>query len=401
MKAKALWVLKYLIVPFGFIWATGIISGLKTLQKTDSRDPYFTFSVEEMKTLFLTPENLTQACDSIIDLRKKQIKEVGYYDPYDYFSDLKQVRMFTVAYRHRGGEMTERHLQFVIFEKTQTITAIRDENWRNQNGYQFVGKTYQQLAKKGTMSIQEAREHWFPLEKAEREMRETQPTNWRTEVIIPILEWMLRFYLKGFGFALILFGLWRKKISQEFAQSSFISFFLCLIIWPIILGIDIRNKMSELLSHAEVISRRKKMFTLLSEQEKQLLALRKTMTFREFKIHLDELGLTRHHGLGSALIVTCFLVIVPKSVFPTTQTTVIKKDHVSVMESDYGDKNVTSDLSECDTHIHGLLPEEPLVPDDRYFKIFYSYQLFCWLYFCEFIPDIGSVPKVSNCFVRN
>lgn len=388
MKAKALWVLKYLIVPFGFVWATGIISGIQNLEKTKTQDPYSTFTQQELSTLVFTPSNFNHVFDSIISVRKKEFELKKYYSAHTYFSDLKQMYMYTAVYR---DSITAYALDPWITMRRNKLTHLRDTY-----GHVFnkIAQEHHDAAEANERSIEAAREYWFPLEKAERIEREQNPFSWTRDFLIPCSTWFTRFYLNGFIFALILFGFWRKRISQEFDQPSLISFFLCLIIWPLILAIDIRNKMSELLDRAEVISRRKKMFTLFSEQEKQLLALRKTMSFSEFKAHLDDLGMRQNHYLGTALVATFFLLIIPQSVVLAIETSVIKKDIVSIRECDHGNESIIDASGYSCIKILSTYPEIPAIPSEAILIVFSRFQAFAWFYFCDFIPDIGSVPKV-------
>lgn len=120
----------------------------------------------------------------------------------------------------------------------------------------------------------------------------------------------------------MLFVIWRLKFKSEIEEeywgekskpqfeSSFapLSFLVSLILWPVILYRNIKDKLSDNLRKAEILSRRKNILSLLSKQDKELYALSQKMSLKEFRVHLDDLGLKRKHSFGVALLVVFFFV---------------------------------------------------------------------------------------------
>jgi len=321
MKSVLFWMLKYLGIPAGFMLATGIPQTIYTWSHQPQISSDDSFTPNEFATLEVTPENFFQYSDSLIKLRKQEIAVKGIYEPMNYFHDWKQFCMFREKYVDSLGEHRESvNIVLAITNTTNTLCGMRDEDWRKND----------RVDRKG---IDEARYFWFPKER-ERDLKSEKLTaeiTWSSTFYWAV-GWMSRFYLYGLPTAFILFLIWKFQTRKEFFAPA--SFLFSLIIWPIILGIDIRNRFNEFLKKADVVSRRNSLFTLFSKQEQQLLEFGKRMTNVEFGEHLDSLGMERKHSFASALCVTLFLIIIPASLFPQT-TSVIHKEKVIIMKSDY------------------------------------------------------------------
>lgn len=311
MKTIAIWVLRHLLIPVGFIWSTGIIGGIMNINTSKNTNPYSSFDSVELSTLEITPDNFMSYKDSIIAQRKKEISETGVYEPYFYFRDLKQFEMFKFKYFDSLNQIPEK--RFLITNLSYNdIVNLRDENWRNN---EMIARSYEvNLSKMKTpMGIDDARAYWFPKDIArEKEVRVN--FSWQ-EFFQAIWSWILSFYLRGMFISSILFLLWRIKFKEDIENTTWryegvntmqkfapLSFIYSLFVWPIILVRDIRNRGKEVLAKAEVLSRRSDMLNLFSKEEKVLIELGRKMSVKEFRYFLSERGLVRRHSFLLALV---------------------------------------------------------------------------------------------------
>ncbi len=364
MKTTVIWVLRHLLIPVGFIWATGIFTPLSKMDFSLKGNPnYFLnhFDSTELATLEINLDNAIAYGDSLIKERKRQIKETGFYDPYLYFRDLKQYEMFEKVYLDSINNTPEKKYLMLscisgmgMSYKSQLVN-LRDENWRNLDVYMLTAKNYEQSAEhlQKSMSIAEAKKYWFPSETA-RELASTQgpPVKFWSDIAVPFLTWLEKFYFKGFPFAFFLFLIWRikfkKDIENEYWGSSDVkkpeldfgfaplSFLISVLLWPVILWMDIRNRWSETLRRTEMLSRRKNMFSLLSKPEKKLVEIGRRMSLKEFRIHLDSIAIKRKHSFTSAFIVTISLIIIPRVMVPVFACNDVSHNQTVITNTDYG-----------------------------------------------------------------
>ncbi len=410
MKSTALWVLRYLLVPVGFIWATGIIGGIISLENSEPRpDPYRTFSKDEIATLCINPDNLRTFGDSLVKDRQRHIKETGFYEPYLYFGDLKQFSMFEAVFQDSLNKTYEGRSKILTFNNIKNnLVGIRGNNWKRFENIEKIRADSVEVS----MSITEAQHFWFPKVAEKDALRaKYPPVQLLPDFIIPLLFWFFGFYLKGLPFAFALFLIWRfrfkKEVDEEFRwekrekpkfDTGFapLSFLISLIFWPLILYIDIRNRLSDSLVKAEVLSRRKDMLSVFSKQDKKLLALGKQMSFREFRIHLDSLGMKRRHSFASALFVVLFFVSIQRVFsFPSHQLSGFQTTTHMVTSS--GDADVGWNYSLLD-HLdeYAILPSVGWTEKVLKFKNIFSSNAIKAI--PGFVRLIEGVPKVSNQF---
>lgn len=396
MKTKLIWVLRYIIIPFAFAQATGLPGKIASIDfSSKGSDATHTFTKEELATLEVHPSNFRTYYDSLEAVRKQEIKKTGKYDVYTYFYDLKQSHMFEVMYRDSLDKSPNtRGILLSLFSTRNMFVGMRDENWRS---YADINRA----------KIDEARGYWFPKEKEKDIARAKQPPmSWWDDFFKPILMWFIGFYFKGLPIAFVLFLIWKLNLKKDFdeefrwekvkpeMQFAFApgSFLFSVLIWPIVLGIDIRNRFNEFLKKADVISRRNSLFTLFSKQEQQLLEFGKRMTTREFSEHLDSVNMKRKHSFVNALCVTLFLIIVPTSLFPQKATKNFSKENVIMMKSDYGGGGIHYDVLAKSSAVLNYGDDVKQFPEFTKL-IFYITD---WLYEYVFVPDIGKVPLVVN-----
>ncbi len=364
MKSVAIWILRYLLIPAGFLWAAGFFAVIKYIHSIEESDPLSelsNFSKAEMSTLGISSlSHLSKYSDSLVDARTKLVEETGLYDPYLYFGDLKQFFMFEA----KCNQMKEQDKKLRYFYpelsfQRERIVGLMCENWRKID-WDDLATNYP-----GKMSINEARDCWLP-----KTLEETsqQPSEFWTGLFFGIFRWFLNFYLKGLPIAFVLFVIWRLKFKSEAEEeywgkeskpefeSSFapLSFVLSLIAWPVIVYRNLRDKLSDKVKKAELLSRRKEILSLLSKQDKELYALSQKMSLREFRVHLDALGLKRKHSFGLALLLVFFLTttlrISARVTCPLSEKCVVSN---VVIDHDVGSTYFLS----YDMHGRAILPE--------------------------------------------
>lgn len=398
MKSVLFWMLRHLVIPAGFLFATGIPQQFYKASKNPQKDPMMTFSTEEFKTLEITPLNQRIYLDSLFQLRKEMVKQ-NRYTSFLYFHDLKQLRMYEQFYRDSFEKAIQGKVNFIDINFAQNeLCNINLDQWRKSRKLSI-----------GEQDIEKARDYWFP---AGKKARENAVDMSFYDALIGFTNWLLHVYLRGLPFAFILFLIWKLRMKKEFdeefrwskekSQMYFgvapLSFIISVIAWPIILGIDIRNRFSEVLKKADVVARRNSLFTLFSSQEQQLFEIGKKMSRQEFRDHLDAIGITQKHSFFLALTVTLFLLIVPRSVFPAVDTHHEKQTVVTSI--DYGIDHDNPVASYQYFH-QAVIPDFLHVPlsETMCFTFYFPYRIGGIL--SGFLNDIGGVPKVTFNFAKN
>lgn len=404
MKSVAMWILRYLLIPAGFMWAVGIFNLFSIAFYSDKTEPSLTFSGDELCTLEINLDNFNDYCDSLLEQRKKTIKTTSFYSPYLYFHDLKQLNMFEVKYKDSMAYEPKSRVErkpniFQLDFRKQEFMLLRDECWRKVDWNEI------QKAHSGDatyMNIEDARAYWFP--KIAEEERRDSTIIW-SRVFYGLFIWMSSVYFKGLPISFLLFLIWRVKFKSEIEdeywedksakpkfESSFapLSFLFSLLVWPIIVGRNLRDSWSQHLRKAEILARRKSMLSLISKQDKELYALGREMSLKDFRIYLDNLGLRRRHSFGVALLVVFFISFATKvhsaSYMPCEKYTVIQ----ILVDQDVG---ATYDLV---WHSYAVLNQPDTAQKFQKAKnIFASLDIQVLQGFTRLIDGI---PKVSNQF---
>ncbi len=352
----------YFGILAGFALATGIPQFIYKQKDVPHVSP---FTQQELSTLKFNYDTKEVYFDTLLKSREK-LAQKKQYTPHIYFSDIKQSCLYKEKYRDRepapnrfnGGRTS------VDNRDTELLQVLESQD----RGIHF----FEDMSK--------ASEYWFPAVKYRSKSS-------ASEDFSTIGRWLLRFYLRGFPVAFILFLIWKFQTRKKFFAPA--SFLFSLIVWPIVLSIDIYNKFEEALVRADVVSRRGKLLSLFSKQEEQLFELGKKMTRVEFRTYLDSIGMVQKHSFASALLVTLFLIIIPASLFPQTTPTA-HKEKVIMVKSDYGGGGMHYDVVAKSSAVLNYGDDVKQFPE--FVKlIFYITD---WLYEYVFVPDIGKVPLV-------
>ncbi len=347
MKSTAVWVLRHLIIPVAFIWSTGIFSTCNKIDFSNNlpKDAYHTFTDSEASTLEINPTNAVAYCDTLVALRTRQVEKTGYYDPMDYFHDLKQLRMFETIYKDSLENSTNGRIIYMCCASpmgaTNKLCNLRDckqkRFWTEEE-------------------LENARHYWFPLDAIHDAEAKKNPVQWWRDIFSPLLAWMLRVHLRGLPIALIMILLWKRRLKKDINDEYWgskeekpsidcgfapLSFILSLLLWPIILWIDIRNRWKQVMRRTEVLSRRNSMLSMLSTADQKLLETGSKMSLKEFRDYLESIGKVRKHSFIMALAITVLTSTAPKIIVPAyamqlTETTVMNSSVPARMDNDVG-----------------------------------------------------------------
>lgn len=407
MNKTLIWVTRHLIIPVLFIfWTTGLFNGIITLEREskDYTSGMHGYTKEDFATMQIHPHNAAKYRDSIIELRKQTITKKGIYDPYDYIYDYKQIQLFNLRYREKMDETVENRIVlmsivsgFANGMQGELYNMFNKSRRKQQNGGGFHGMGPTRLPE--TMSLEQAR-------KILLHEKDPEPINWSLRMFLPLLCWLLQIYLRGLPIAFVLFLIWRIKFKDDIENESWyglqkpnyvinmgpLSFLVSLLLWPIILGLDIRARMSEVIHKTDVLIRRKKMLTVFSKAEEQILKAGRTMSIREFRRYLDSLGLQKQHSFGFGFIMLIIITVTPKLILakPIHQTDFKIKYTVSYTNPDYGGPDIHHPsivhfmtlVADCEQEvIVTILQKIRYIIDDMPLQI-------------GFYPDIGVVPRI-------
>ena len=293
MKSAVIWMLRHLIIPVGLIWATGTFGTYyRCVNESKTLTPlYHSFNDTDYQSLELTPISIKKYGDSLYEVRLSQVKNKGTYLPYDYFHDLKQFNMFESKYRDSLDVYPAgRCMLMYNFGLINKFVYLRDDNWHSKDL---------------TKDVLEARKKWFPKEVIyeEEQDKEMQNFSFVHDICQSFVNWLVMFYMRGLPFAFLMLLIWRIQLKNDYESHYWIagdnkkilwsrftplSFLLSLLLWPIILVLDIRNRKNQMLKRIDVLSRREYLISLFSEKEQRLIDVGKRfiLSIRELPFKL-------------------------------------------------------------------------------------------------------------------
>ena len=391
MRSTAAWVLRHLIVPVGLIWATGIFS-VFTFDAKSSKDAlgsYNRFDSSEFAELEMTPATLVAYGDSLYKARESQIAQTGRYKPFDYFHDLRQYKLFEARYMDSLNTTTMGRVLYMrclscAGSRFSSFVDLRDGNWCKGNN---------------RAGNDEARNYWFPKEAAREVESAKHPIKWKDDVCKPVLGWLMRLYLKGLPVALLMLLMWKQKNREERRAFALLptSLLLSLLLWPIVLFIDIRNRMHSLLQYTEVMTRRETMLSLLSKEEQSLLAFGKRMSRKEFKAYLDGIGRVRRHSFALALACSLLLALLVPGRSALASSYAIPKERHAAISCQVNKRAIASSISSA--HSPPGMSREALAPQalekvfERKAKEIFHFPLTIGRVLAGFVLEQRGVPK--------
>lgn len=375
-----MWVIYYLVIPAGFVYAVGLIdvcSFISQNERNAELERKTRFSKEEYATLEFNPSTYAGYLDSLADLRRKQLAKNKIPDMNLYFRDLKQSEMFLACYHdslNQSGPIGRTILEYVQSKKQEIVDISQSRS---------MAFSSDKRDRAAIEDIQKYRAVWFPKD-IESE-KNTKRLPWYFFIPI-IVGWFVTFYLRGLFFAALLFLFWRKRLKQKTrVRLGIVSFISSVAIWPYVLFSDIKNRFSEFVSRTEVVSRRNAMLSLFSKQEQKLIEKSKEMTRAEFARYLDSIGMFRRHSLWLSFVVVVIISITPKTVLASTHVmnakTIAFEKVFHVLDWDIGD-------TPC---LHSE-PEDVHVVILREIKKVFHIEIIAKLY-KGYLRDIGGIPR--------
>ena len=416
---------RHLLIPVGFMWSLGIFSVLYYLHAHQHDGTHSKFTAEELRTIEMSPSTLMHYTDSLIDLRRKQVHDQGIYDPYLYFHDEKQFEMFRCLYQD-SLQKSDLNGQILLNTYSGALTGSRYHELMNLSLESYRSLSFSTEKKyNGTfsehsnglhkpMTFPEAHNYWYPAEAARNLAKSKEPPfKFWNDLLIPVLKWLLGAYLKGLPFAFLLFIIWRLKLKDDYQEEvwesqemqSFdlaskvqpLSFIVSLLLWPAILWMDIQNRLSNILYKAEVLSRRKNMLSLLSESDQKLIQLGHSMSLKDFRAHLESIGMTRKHSFASALVVTLLLIIVPHITHATVHVSNTTHHHLTITTIDYGDTHSSAHtFHTAKTHYEIPVLLDRSAPNNLLAVLVFHFFNLASKIHSGFTRDIRGVPKFTH-----
>ncbi len=386
-----MWVLRHLIIPAGFMWAAGIFNiDLHSANTKSSTADYHHFTQSEYAALEFTPTNALRYCDSLIALRKEQVKRTGMYLPIDYFHDLRQFDMFTARYydslsKLQSSRNVTRECVCVFYRCCSGVGALndlvnlRDGNWRTS-----------EFEKRHVQTPDQARAFWFPKEAAEEQKPHNVPSRdwfWKS-----LMHWMMRLYVHGLPFAFVMLIVWRVRLKKTLQPMSFV---FSLLMWPIILFLDIRNRFISTWVRAEVLSRRDTMLGILSKGDHALVKFGMQMSRKEFRSYLDSIGMARKHSMRRVLAVMLFVAVFLPRTYAQTHVRHVSKHTVTAVSTHAG-------VPDCDIgawqYTEAVPPDTQALWIEQEDKKKFQYPLTIGRVILGYRLLLDGVPKVSIAF---
>lgn len=214
------------------------------------------------------------------------------YSPYDYFNDLKLIRL-----------------------KKQELRVEINETFETNPLFNLV---YESLKRGYTdKDIEKAREAYKDFIDPARESREEVRVHLKA-MGWGILNWFWLLYLKTLPLVFVLFLLWVKEEQgyyKKFLLPKPLGFSLLLIFYPAVIGYYIfralRDDGRRMYVETE-LRRTKNLFSHISEEEQEKIEAftKGYLSLSEWRRQLCELGLKPRHSFAAALLVTLVFVFV-------------------------------------------------------------------------------------------
>jgi hypothetical protein len=276
-----------LILFLCFLVNLGIMSDLQSLSTSEGMS-----AEERMEKIVL----LNEFISGKVDIARKKDTE-GAYSPYDYFRDLREI--FDKK-RELGADTN-------IYNDLQEMGILTQKSL----GKGFTGHDVVVAREEYKEYIDPAR---VPREQSNRHLSEI---GWSGT-----LSWLLGVYLKSLILAFVLFLIWinedKKDGKELFGLRNPASFAVALVLYPAVISCVswqwLKHTGHVILVEAELRRTKKRLFTLLSEDELAWIKrfIRSGLPVSVWRRNLVGQGLTFRHGVVLALIVTIIMVIIPK-----------------------------------------------------------------------------------------
>ena len=297
MKKALLFVLKTGLFIF-FVYNTGIFSYLSNMEKTPP------------------PPRKTDRGRADIDWLNEKYERAlqlgAQYGPEQYFADLAEIHLkqnqndfdYNVSISLQGfisnlnTRFSDNFYRIRMVSHDYEVNAYLSRIRNSQAKYDELvnpGSTAKQAAQRERVN---AKGYWL-------------------NIFFTFLAWIFKQYLKNFLSAFILLWIWWYQEQEVVKINNPLSFLVCLLLYPIVIirtwAMRLNENTKYLVMTIEYRRRSKNLFALFSDNELTELksAVKTKISLTDFRLSLEQRGLTINHALLPALVVSLLLISLP------------------------------------------------------------------------------------------
>ena len=236
------------------------------------------------------------------------------YTPQLYFADLAEIKL-----KEKKNDFDYTAVINVNFSVTQLL-AILDENIRRHRADDSE-KDYEKFMQGFTAAQEKCEEAIDPgsvKRQAEIKAETSRPGYW-PGLLLSILAWMGRFYVRNFLLAFILLWTWWYQEKKTVKIKNPLSFLICLILYPItIIRVWTRSwnlGLRVVAMQIEFKRRQTDIFSMISKDEMDDIRrfARSDWKIGKYRDYLNNRGLIRRRALVPIAAVTFLFLVIPKA----------------------------------------------------------------------------------------
>lgn len=379
-----------------FILSTKFLGVYRSFVESRNSEPTYTSSPDykkvnkgEMPVLLFVNKETQKIQDSIMDLRRSQIKAGDIYLYDEYIGDLAQINLLEIqnGFAPNGSGQG---LHNPLLELYNESVLSKDGHAPTEEERQDAENIYASITGiEGWVS--DSSPDWD-----ESYDTEVSDFNWND-----VFSWTLRKYLKFFPLIFFLYAFWfftDGKVSKFMRRNPF-SFVLAVVLYPIVLAMLFRDlfitKARNFVAEADYRRTKDEFFSVLSKDEIGRIKsfARSSRKLFEWRKELQEEGRIFKHSFGLVLIFTIFLGFMFRTTSVCAESKSDKRTEIYQFVKEKTDSMVSVwDFDQIDD---AVLPD--IIPWPR--LLLQKIKFINKPYILEdgFIPDIGHIPNsVSN-----
>lgn len=383
----------FIYIGFLFLFLKGIGLYRFIVQSRDENSiymdsPLYKDSDSKFSDLSLNRE-IQYLQDSILDLRRSQIKSGDLYNYDEYISDLAQINLLEIqnGFSPNGSgqglnnPLLDLYSEAVRSGKNHSLTE--DESESAENIYSSITGIHGWISPKDP--------DWDQTYDSE-----TNDIGWKD-----IFSWIFRKYSKFFPLILLLYIFWffiDSKVSK-FMKKNPISFVLALVLYPVVIFMLIRDlfvtKARSVIAEADYRRTKDEFFSVLSKDEIGRIKnfARSGKKLFEWRKELKDEDRIFKHSFVLVLTFTIFLGFMFRTTSVCAETKSDKRTEIYQFVKEKTDSTVTVwDFHQIDD---GALPE--IIPWPRLSLQKIEFINKSYILKNGFIPDVGHIPNlISN-----
>lgn len=297
MKKALLFVLKTGLFVF-FVYNLGAVSYILDTKKHPPAPLKENFKEEDLDWLNEKYENA--------------LKLGAQYSPELYFSDITEIQL-----KQKTNEFDRRSL-LSVNSITSSLATIFHQNLLSLKSKSNGAETLSYMER-----VNLANEKYDEIlnpgitKRRQQLSSEIETLNYWLNLLATLLLWILNQYLKNLIPAFLLLWLWWYQEQKSIKINNPLSFLLCLLLYPIVIirtwAMRLNENARYLVMTIEYRRRNKNLFALFSDNElAEIKKLVKTkISLADYRLTLEQCGLTINHALVPALIVSLLLISLP------------------------------------------------------------------------------------------